>query len=292
MSNILDINTTLKPTYDEWNNSHQCVGFVKGTQIQGLGIPYGSFGNGKDVTKNLVKNYGYVDLKGNLKRGCVVSLGATSTNSYGHVVMINDMDSTYVWVAEGNYNGTSAGEYRESYKQTIADFKKRNGGVVGTAIHPKWNTTSSTPPTKTVKGYSFNECSADNGVSFFDIEKYGSTQDDLCFNIENLHPLNNGVYKLLKDQNGYVKNTQFRKIKTTFYTDGTKSTGSSSSSSIKTYRRTHGSDQGYYKIDSKYMNNLTVKGTTSDKYSCKYSTDNKTWMDTKVVGTTTMDYIV
>lgn len=280
MSNILDINTALKPTYDEWNKDKQCVGFVKGTQIQGLGIPYGAFGNGKDVTKNLVKNYGYIDLKGNLKRGCVVSLGATSTNSYGHVVMINDMDSTYVWVAEGNYNGTSTGEYREAYKQTIADFKKRNGGIVGTAIHPKWNTTSSTPTpktfkavregkskdngtfyfdekyyadlkdltqansavdtkgntwaatttwtkvyapegssttTKTVKGYSFNECSANNGSSFFDIEEYGSTQDDLCFNIENLKKLSSGNYDLIKAQHGYAEHTQFRKVKTTFY---------------------------------------------------------------------------
>lgn len=282
MSNILDINTTLKPTYDEWNNSHQCVGFVKGTQIQGLGIPYGSFGNGKDVTKNLVKNYGYVDLKGNLKRGCVVSLGATSTNSYGHVVMINDMDSTYVWVAEGNYNGTSAGEYRESYKQTIADFKKRNGGVVGTAIHPKWNTTSSTPTPKTfkavrenkskdngtfyfdekyyndlkdgtqaydavdtkgntwaatttwtkvyapegssteeIKGYSFNECYGyhpdTNKLCWFDIELYGSTQDDVCFEIGNLKKNPDGTMTLLKDEDGYVKGTLFRKVKTTFY---------------------------------------------------------------------------
>lgn len=183
MSNILNINTALKPTYDEWNDSHQCVGFVKGTQIQGLGIPYGSFGNGKDVTKNLVKNYGYVDLKGNLKRGCVVSLGATSTNSYGHVVMINDMDSTYVWVAEGNYNGTSTGEYREAYKQTIADFKKRSGGIVGTAIHPKWNTTSSTPtPTSTPKEYVEAKRSGKdsyNGTFKFDM-KYYEELKDLC----------------------------------------------------------------------------------------------------------------
>lgn len=178
--------------------------------------------------------------------------------------------------------------------QTI-DYMQDNRNTKGVTlgeVDAKCVPSTSTSAPKTVKGYSFNECSADSGVSFFDIEKYGSTQDDLCFNIENLHPLNNGVYKLLKDQNGYVKNTQFRKIKTTFYTNGTKSTGSSSSSSIKTYRRTHGSDQGYYKIDTKYMNNLTVKGTTNDKYTCKYSTDNKIWIDTKVVGTTTMDYIV
>lgn len=71
--------------------------------------------------------------------------------------------------------------------------------------------------TQTVKGYSFNECSANNGVDFFDIETYGSTEDDLCFNIENLEKLSNGNYKLLKEQHDYDKYTQFRKIKTTFY---------------------------------------------------------------------------
>lgn len=77
---------------------------------------------------------------------------------------------------------------------------------------------SSTPPaTKTTKGYSFNECSADNGKSFFDIEAYGATEDDLCFDVGNLKGLSNGVYKLTKAQHGYLVNTQFRKIKTTFY---------------------------------------------------------------------------
>lgn len=70
---------------------------------------------------------------------------------------------------------------------------------------------------KTVKGYSFNECSANNGSSFFDIEEYGSTQDDLCFNIENLKKLSNGNYDLIKAQHGYAVHTQFRKVKTTFY---------------------------------------------------------------------------
>lgn len=151
MSKILNINTQLKPTYDEWNKDKQCVGFIKGTQIQGCNTPYGAYGNGKDVAKNLIANYGYVDLKCGLKRGCVVSLGATDTNQYGHVVMINDMDGTHVWVAEGNYDGKNSGNFRTAYQQTIADFKKRNGGIVGTAIHPSWNTSEPSEPTSTSK---------------------------------------------------------------------------------------------------------------------------------------------
>lgn len=96
------------------------------------------------------------------------------------------------------------------------------------------SSSSSTPPSstpKTVKGYSFNECSSNNGSSFFDIENYGSTEDDLCFSIGNLKKLSSGAYDLTKAQHGYSVHTQFKGIKTTFYTDGTKSTGSSSSSS-------------------------------------------------------------
>lgn len=150
---------------------------------------------------------------------------------------------------------------------------------------------TSTPPTKTVKGYSFKKCSSNNGASFFPIEEYGSTQDDLCFNIENIKKLSSGAYDLIKTQHDYQEHTQFKEIKTTFYTDGTKSSGSSSTATPTKhkYKRTHGDDQGYYEIEDKYMNGLKVIGTTSDKYPCRYSTDNKIWTETKIVGTTTMD---
>ncbi len=141
MSNILNINTS-SSSYNEWNDTKQCVGFVKGTQAQ-AGFKIGAYGNGKDVARNLIADYGYDDLKKELKRGAIVSLGATSTNSYGHVVMINDMDTNYVYVAEGNFNGDNNGVYRTAYKQSISDFKKRSGGIVATAINPKWNTSSS-----------------------------------------------------------------------------------------------------------------------------------------------------
>lgn len=137
------------------------------------------------------------------------------------------------------------------------------------------NTTTTPPTTSTPKEYveaKRSGKSSYNGTFKFDV-KYYEELKDLC-NQKDIYDL---------DDEKWLAGTTWTSVK---------KVGSSSSSSIKTYRRTHGNDQGYYKIDTKYMNNLTVKGTTNDKYSCKYSTDNKTWMDTKVVGTTTMDYIV
>lgn len=177
------------------------------------------------------------------------------------------------------YNGRNSSMSFEQMDQYITEHKSSN---------------TTPPPTKTVKGYSFNECygyhPTTNEKCWFDIELYGSTQDDICFNLSNLTKNSDGTYTLKAGEDSYVAGTKFRKIKTTFYTDGTKSTGSSSTAPAKhKYRRTHGDDQGYYEIEDKYMNGLTVKGTTSEKHPCKYSIDNKSWSSTNVVGTTTMD---
>lgn len=74
---------------------------------------------------------------------------------------------------------------------------------------------------KTVKGYSFNECygyhPSTGKLCWFDIELYGSTQDDICFEVSNLTKNSDGTYTLKSNEDGYVANTKFRKIKTTFY---------------------------------------------------------------------------
>lgn len=177
------------------------------------------------------------------------------------------------------------------------DYMQNNRNTKGVTlgeIDAKCVPSTSTPPTKTIKGYSFNECWGyhpdTNVLCWFDIEEYGSTEDDICFNLSNLTKNSDGTYTLKSAEDGYSEGTKFRKVKTTFYTDGTKSTGSSSTTSTKhKYRRTHGEDQGYYKIEDKYMNGLTVKGTTADTYPCEYSKDNNKWSSNNVIGTTTMD---
>lgn len=91
-----------------------------------------------------------------------------------------------------------------------------------TKVYAPEGSSTSEPVTKTVKGYSFKKCSADNGVSFFPIEEYGSTQDDLCFNLSNLKKLSSGAYDLIKEQHEYQEHTQLKEIKYTYYTDGSK----------------------------------------------------------------------
>lgn len=133
---------------------------------------------------------------------------------------------TFKAVREGKSTDNGTFYFDEKY---YADFK--DGTQASSAVDTKGNTWeatttwtkvyapegSSSSTTKTVKGYSFNECSGNNGVSYFDIEEYGSTQDDLCFNIENLKKLSDGSYDLIKAQHDYDVHTRFRKIKTTFY---------------------------------------------------------------------------
>lgn len=74
---------------------------------------------------------------------------------------------------------------------------------------------------KEVRGYSFNECWGyhpnTGDLCWFDIELYGSTQDDICFELSNLTKNSDGTYTLKSAEDSYAKGTKFRKIKTTFY---------------------------------------------------------------------------
>lgn len=85
---------------------------------------------------------------------------------------------------------------------------------------------TSEAPSKTVKGYSFNEVwgyHPDTGVlTWFDIEEYGSTEDDICFNLSNMTKNSDGSYTLKEKEDGYVSGTKLKNIKYTYYTDGSK----------------------------------------------------------------------
>ena len=87
----------------EPDNSHkgQCVSLVQQYLYKVHNIPFKARGNGKDWAYASIPGFKKIDVNSSVKPGDILAYGATSTNPYGHVALI-DADGRFL---EQNKNG-------------------------------------------------------------------------------------------------------------------------------------------------------------------------------------------
>lgn len=108
----------------EPDNSHkgQCVSLVQQYLSKVHNIPFQARGNAKDWAYTNIPGFNKINANNNVKAGDILVYGATSTNQYGHIALIN-ADGKFL---EQNKNGQRKVTVGEIRTGRIAIFRPNN----------------------------------------------------------------------------------------------------------------------------------------------------------------------